>query len=399
METWTIQKILAWTAGHFAKNGIESPKTDAELLLAHVLGVSRIQLIIDGARPLNASEIAAYKALIIRRSAREPIAYILGKREFWSLPLTVTPSVLIPRPDTECLVERVLEFIEAARKDDLPAWLKPAVSAYSCEAIDEKRAYYEAIERAEAEENAKIPEEQPDNSIEEQDSSNDDETSGANDGAGADAPESSVDDETSGANDGTGTDAPESHSEQKCWRIADVGTGSGAIALALASELMPEMRKIAAIDVSPEALAVAEKNSKDLGLCENVFFVQSDLFENPSVFERSGCEKFDIIASNPPYISQGEMATLMPEVKREPVLALEAGADGLDVYRRLVSEAYRHLRDGGLFIAEIGCAQGAAVSELFRNAGFEKVVVLDDYAHLPRNVAGVRQNSKKSAQY
>lgn len=375
METWTIQKILAWTAGHFAKNGIESPKTDAELLLAHVLGVSRIQLIIDGARPLNASEIAAYKALIIRRSAREPIAYILGKREFWSLPLTVTPSVLIPRPDTECLVERVLEFIEAVRKDDLPAWLKPAVSAYSCEAIDEKRAYYEAIERAEAEENAKIREKQADNSIEGRDSSNDDETSGANDGAGA--------------------DAPESHSEQKCWRIADVGTGSGAIALALASELMPETRKIAAIDVSPEALSVAEKNSRDLGLCENVFFLQSDLFENPSVFERSGCEKFDIIASNPPYISQGEMAMLMPEVKHEPVLALEAGADGLDVYRRLVSEAYRHLRDGGLFIAEIGCAQGAAVSELFRNAGFEKVVVLEDYAHLPRNVAGVRQNPKK----
>ncbi len=378
METWTIQKILAWTSGHFAKNGIESPKTDAELLLAHVLGVSRIQLIIDGARPLNASEIAAYKSLIIRRSAREPLAYILGKREFWSLPLSVTPSVLIPRPDTECLVERVLEFIEAARKDDLPAWLKPAVSAYSCEAIDEKRAYYEAIERAENEENAKTPDEQADNSISDGESSNDDETSRTNDGAKPDAPGLSP--------------------EQKCWRIADVGTGSGAIALALASELPHEMRKIAAIDISPEALSVAEKNSKNLGLCENVFFIQSDLFENTSEFQRSQCEKFDIIASNPPYISREEMVSLMPEVKREPVSALEAGADGLAVYRRLVSDAYRHLRDGGLFIAEIGSSQGAAVSELFRNAGFGKVVVLEDYAHLPRNVAGVRQNSEKTAQ-
>ena len=154
-EIWTIQRILEWTTDYFKKGGLETPKLDAELILAHVLKVPRIQLIIDAARPLTSPEIAEFKALILRRRrSRDPMAYILGKREFWSLPFSVAPCVLIPRPDTECLVERVLEFIEASKKNTLPSWLKPAVGEYSTEAIDGRRAYYEAIEAAEAAEAA-----------------------------------------------------------------------------------------------------------------------------------------------------------------------------------------------------------------------------------------------------
>lgn len=353
METWTIQKVLAWTTGFFEKAGIEKPRLDAELILAHVLDVPRIQLIIDAARPLVAAELAAYKALILRRHAHEPLAYLLGQREFWSLPLTVTPHVLIPRPDTECLVERVLEFIDASKKNTLPCWLKPAVSDYSCEVLDEKRAYYEAIEAAERADEA--PE---------------------NDATPAPAPHDA--------------DAPPDHTDKRRWTIADIGTGSGAIALAIASELPAQERIIVALDISREALDVARSNAQKLALENNISFVHSNLFEDYSKINELGIEKFDIIASNPPYITTSEMTSLMPEVKREPKLALEAGRDGLDIYRRLVPEAYRRLTEGGMLIVEIGSTQGQSVADLFRNAGFLNVRILNDYANLPRNVVGIR---------
>lgn len=343
-EIWTIQRILEWTTDYFKKGGLETPKLDAELILAHVLKVPRIQLIIDAARPLTSPEIAEFKALILRRRrSRDPMAYILGKREFWSLPFSVAPCVLIPRPDTECLVERVLEFIEASKKNTLPSWLKPAVGEYSIEAIDGRRAYYEAIEAAEAAEAAQTTRE-------------------------------------------TESESP----APKHWNIADIGTGSGAIALALASELPAQTRRIIATDISPAALVVARTNAKNLELEENVDFVCDDLLNTFVKIINLGVEKFDIIASNPPYIATSEMRDLPPEVHREPKLALEAGSDGLDIYRKLVPQAHEHLVEGGLFIVEIGSKQGQSVAQLFTDAGFKNVRVLNDYANLPRNVVGIR---------
>ena len=340
-EIWTIQRILEWTTDYFKKGGLETPKLDAELILAHVLKVPRIQLIIDAARPLTSPEIAEFKALILRRRrSRDPMAYILGKREFWSLPFSVAPCVLIPRPDTECLVERVLEFIEASKKNTLPSWLKPAVGEYSTEAIDGRRAYYEAIEAAEAAQTTRETESE--------------------------------------------SPAP------KHWNIADIGTGSGAIALALASELPAQTRRIIATDISPAALVVARTNAKNLELEENVDFVCDDLLNTFVKIINLGVEKFDIIASNPPYIATSEMRDLPPEVHREPKLALEAGSDGLDIYRKLVPQAHEHLVEGGLFIVEIGSKQGQSVAQLFTDAGFKNVRVLNDYANLPRNVVGIR---------
>ena len=349
-EIWTIQRLLEWTTDYFKKGGLETPKLDAELILAHVLKVPRIQLIIDAARPLTSPEIAEFKALILRRRrSRDPMAYILGKREFWSLPFSVAPCVLIPRPDTECLVERVLEFIEASKKNTLPSWLKPAVGEYSTEAIDGRRAYYEAIEAAETAQTTEA----------------------------AEAAQTTRETESE-------SPAP------KHWNIADIGTGSGAIALALASELPAQTRRIIATDISPTALVVARTNAKNLELEENVDFVCDDLLNTFVKIINLGVEKFDIIASNPPYIATSEMRDLPPEVHREPKLALEAGSDGLDIYRKLVPQAHEHLVEGGLFIVEIGSKQGQSVAQLFTDAGFKNVRVLNDYANLPRNVVGIR---------
>lgn len=361
-DIWTIQRILEWTTDYFKKGGLETPKLDAELILAHVLKVPRIQLIIDAARPLTSPEIAEFKALILRRRrSRDPMAYILGKREFWSLPLSVAPCVLIPRPDTECLVERVLEFIEASKKNTLPSWLKPAVAEYSTEAIDGRRAYYEAIEAAEAAEAAQAAQ-----TAETAQTTRETESEASDSDARAETP------------------AP------KHWNIADIGTGSGAIALALASELPAQTRRIIATDISPMALDVARTNAQNLELEENVDFVCDDLLNTFSKIIDLGVEKFDIIASNPPYISTSEMRDLPPEVHREPTLALEAGSDGLDIYRKLVPQAHEHLVEGGLFIVEIGSKQGQSVAQLFTDAGFKNVRVLNDYANLPRNVVGIR---------
>lgn len=358
-EIWTIQRILEWTTDYFKKGGLETPKLDAELILAHVLKVPRIQLIIDAARPLTSPEIAEFKALILRRRrSRDPMAYILGKREFWSLPFSVAPCVLIPRPDTECLVERVLEFIEASKKNTLPSWLKPAVGEYSTEAIDGRRAYYEAIEAAEAAEAAQT----------------------------AEAAETAQTAEAAQTTRETESESP----APKHWNIADIGTGSGAIALALASELPAQTRRIIATDISPTALVVARTNAKNLELEENVDFVCDDLLNTFVKIINLGVEKFDIIASNPPYIATSEMRDLPPEVHREPTLALEAGSDGLDIYRKLVPQAHEHLVEGGLFIVEIGSKQGQSVAQLFTDAGFKNVRVLNDYANLPRNVVGIR---------
>ena len=158
----------------------------------------------------------------------------------------------------------------------------------------------------------------------------------------------------------------------------------------MASELPAQTRRIIATDISPAALVVARTNAKNLELEENVDFVCDDLLNTFVKIINLGVEKFDIIASNPPYIATSEMRNLPPEVHREPKLALEAGSDGLDIYRKLVPQAHEHLVEGGLFIVEIGSKQGQSVAQLFTDAGFKNVRVLNDYANLPRNVVGIR---------
>ncbi|MBF0178158.1 MAG: peptide chain release factor N(5)-glutamine methyltransferase [Magnetococcales bacterium] len=283
-RTWTVRELLQWTAGWLAGRGVEAPRLDGELLLAEVLGVRRIDLFLDPDRPLVASELAAFKLLLKRRAAREPLAYILGHREFWTLDLHVTPGVLIPRPESECLVEAVLEH--------LPKRQSPLA-------------------------------------------------------------------------------------------ILDVGVGSGAILFSLLTEY-PLARGVG-IDMAAAPLACARKNADRLVLSDRVEIRAGDLFAPLT----SG-ERFDVIVANPPYIAAGEWAGLQPEVRDwEPRESLLGGDDGLAVYRRLVPAARHFLQPKGLLIVEIGMQQGEAVRQEMVQAGFEGVIVLEDYGHRPRVVGGV----------
>jgi release factor glutamine methyltransferase len=257
-ETWAVLKTLQWTTGYFREKGIEGGRLDAELLLAHVLGLDRVGLYLQFDRPLNTTELTEFRGLVGRRARREPLQYILGKVEFWSLSLHVSPAVLIPRPDTELLVA-------------------------------------EALKRA---------------------------------------PEAAA--------------------------VLDVGTGSGAIAIALAHE-RPDLT-VTALDLSSEALAVAEGNARQLGVAARMAFHQGDLGE----FDGG---PFDLIVANPPYIPAADLADLMPEVRDfEPLQALDGGADGLACYRRLLPMVERVLTSGGWLLLEIGIDQAPFVQAMLRDS-------------------------------
>ena len=238
------------------------------------LGIERATLIAHPERKMDREELAAYQGLIERRLRFEPVQYIVGTQEFFGLELLVTPAVLIPRPETELLVEAVLE-------------------------------------RA----------------------------------------------------------APDA-------RMVDVGTGSGAIAIALAHRL-PEAR-VLALDVSAQALAVARGNAARHGMEERVRFAQSDLLGVLTPGER-----FEVIVSNPPYVPHADGPGLHPQVRdHEPALALFAGEDGLGVYRRLIPQAEAHLAAGGLLALEIGYGQGEAILRLLE--GWEQVALIDDLQGIAR---------------
>ncbi len=276
--------MLRWTTTHFATKGIETARLDAELLLAFALGCDRLRLYLEFEKPVMAEERARFRALVRRRGEqRVPVAYLTGLREFWSLPLTVTPDVLIPRPDTETLVEAVL-----TRRPEREAPLA----------------------------------------------------------------------------------------------MLDLGTGSGAIALALASER--PCAAITASDLSEAALAVARKNAEALGLAERVRLLLGDGFA-PVAGER-----FDVIASNPPYVAEAEAKGLAPELRHEPRLALFQPGDGSALLRRIAAEAGRYLAPGGLLALELAPAQANDVTQCLVAAGFAEVAEHRDLAGRIRAVSAVR---------
>ncbi|ALC17921.1 protein-(glutamine-N5) methyltransferase, release factor-specific [Desulfuromonas soudanensis] len=280
-ENWTVLKVLQWTAGYLGSQGVEGARRDAELLLTDILGLDRVGLYLNYDRPLESAELAAFRGRVARRARREPLQYILGSTEFWSLPLTVTPAVLIPRADTEILVEEAL---------------------------------------------ARCP--------------------------------------ASGA-------------------VLDVGTGSGAIAIAIASE-RPAAR-VEGVDLSLEALAVAEGNVRRHALEGRLTLRQDDLAALTG-------GPWDLIVSNPPYIAEGELAGLMPEVRDfEPRQALAGGEDGLDCYRHLAGQASHLLVSGGWLLVEVGLGQAAPVKDLFAAVGLDQTFLRNDYAGIPRVVGGQKR--------
>jgi release factor glutamine methyltransferase len=274
-----LLKSAQWLSG----KGVSGARLDAELLLGEVLGMKRLELYLMWDRPLHAREREQYLELLKRRAQFEPIAYILGRREFFSIDFKVGPGVLVPRPETEFLVERVLS---AAKALDTPV-------------------------------------------------------------------------------------------------IADVGTGSGAIAVALAVNL-PGAR-IVATDISEPALAIARENARAQGVEDAIRFVHTAFLDGVD-------ETFDWVVSNPPYIAESDRATLSPDVAHyEPDEALFSGPDGLDAIRVLIPRAAERVRPGGGVALEIGAGQGAAVRDLFESGGhFEAVDVTHDYQGIERVVAARR---------
>lgn len=274
---WTIKELLDWTQGYFRERGIAAARLEAELLLAYVLEQNRVYLYANYDAPSNPSEREAYRNLIKRRAAGEPLAYITGSKEFMSLDYRVSPGVLIPRPETELLVEQVIELVKARE-----------VSAEA-----------------------------------------------------ANAPSA---------------------------RICDVGTGSGAIAVSLAYYL--PQSTVYAVDLSAAALDIARNNA--LSHAVQVEYFQGDLL---SPFGEA--EPFDFIVANLPYIPEPEYLALERGIlEYEPREALVAGGDGLDLYRRLLPQAFDLLAPGGYIIYEIGAGQGPAALRLMER--FAEVELLLD---------------------
>lgn len=269
-DNWIIQDLLTWTTSFFTSKGIENPRLEAEILLARVLNKDRVYLYAHFDRPVNLTERDTFREYIKRRIKGEPTAYIVGFKEFMSLNFKVTADVLIPRPDTECLVENVLEIV------------KP----------------YEQV------------------------------------------------------------------------RICDVGTGSGAIAISLAHYL--PKAKVHATDISESALEIAQENALNNEV--NINFFHGDLLE-PLLAE----EQFDIITANLPYIPLKEWELLDTEVKDyEPFKALVAPGDGLDLYRNLIPQINKMLKQDGYVFLEIAYNQGENAYKLMQD--FTAVTLLQDFA-------------------
>ena len=292
---WNIVKLLKWTTSYFKSHGIDSPRATAEILLAHILKLKRIDLYLQYDQPLGSDELKHFKALIKRRVKREPVAYIVGVKEFWSMDFTVTGDVLIPRPETECLVEAAISVLHQ-----------------------------------EAKQNAK----------------------------------------------------------GKSRRVLELGTGSGAIILALASQRTEHL--LFASDLSLQAVALAKENAGRHGLDKAVDFFCGDCLA-PLSDDR---HRFDMIISNPPYIRTRDIGRLQPEIyKYEPIAALDGDQDGLLCLRLMIDDAYRFLNPGGSLMLEIGHDQKTEVKKIIDRCGnYEKVVFKKDYSGWDRVV----QMQKKS---
>ena len=273
---WTILKLLQWTTSYFNSHQVENSRASAEILLAHALELRRIDLYLRYDQPLSRAELERFKALIRKRVQREPVAYIVGTKEFWSLELFVTKDVLIPRPETECVVEAVIQYLAA-----------------------------------------------------------------------------------------------ESNSVSK--RVLELGTGSGAIILACASQQPGHF--YFASDRHLRILKLTRKNVSHLNLDGAIYLFAGDWFRplNPVG------SLFDVVISNPPYVQSGLIDQLQPEIyKHEPCLALDGGPDGLACLRHIIGQAHHYLKENGRLFLEIGHDQKEGVRKIiddcgrYRNISFKK---------------------------
>lgn len=279
-KSWTIGAVLDWTSEYFGRNAIPDARLEAELLLSHVLNCKRLDLNIRRDEILGEKKLALYRGFITERKSRKPLAYIIGEQEFMGIAFRVNESTLIPRPETEILVEKTLSLSSKKGKD----------------------IYLE------------------------------------------------------------------------------LGTGSANISVSIAKNA--DVRAIFATDISIDALKVAQENISRHGVASKITLKHGNMF---SAVENDGLENaVDFIVSNPPYIAKNELAALEPELKFEPVSALDGGDDGLDFYRSLASGSKRYLKRGGCVIVELNAGKSMDIRDLFETNGFETESLVKDYSGLDR---------------
>lgn len=280
----TIDAARRALSAQLKASHIETPDLDARLLIGAALGIDHTALAIQAMRTITRDEATAIALFAERRIAHEPVARILGRKEFWGLDLELSGDTLVPRPDTETIVEAALESLRSASR------------------------------------------------------------------------------------------------ASQAMSIADIGTGTGAILLALLTEL--DDATGVGTDISAGALATAEANARRLGLANRALFVRCD-------FAAALSGPFDLIVSNPPYIRSGDMASLEADVRdHDPHLALDGGADGLAAYRAIVPQAMSLLRPGGVLVFEVGHDQSGEVAQLMQAAGFVPGAAKADLGGIPRAVLG-----------
>jgi len=284
-----VAEALARGAARLAGAGVESARAEARLLLGHAAGLALEELLAHPERPLGEAELAAYESLLARRERREPVAYLIGRADFYSREFAVDRRVLIPRPETELVAELAIAYLRQA----FPG--------------------------------------------------------------------------------------------EAALLLADLGTGSGNLAVTLALELPVAL--VHAVDLASAALEVAAGNARRHGVSGRVRLLAGDLWEPLAGLEG----RLHAVVANPPYVAEGEFAGLMPEVRDfEPREALVAGPDGLSCLRRIAARAREFLRPAGAVFLEVGAGQAEAVAEMLRDAGLTAVRVHRDYAGHGRVVSGVR---------
>lgn len=370
-KPWTIGRCLEWTTEFFERRGVQQPRVSAEWLLCSAAGLERIDLFTKRDLPLEQHELDAMHQGIKRRALGEPLQYITGETAFRRLSIMCAPGVLIPRPETELLVDYVLEYLDRnvtgwqkpRRKRVALPWNAEVEAARQAEvAARAAAAAAEAGDGAEAADTSgEVSEEAPAPSAQDE---------------GADTPTSAVQDASDAAPDAAPAEANVSTPEVRPARVLEVGCGTGCISLALATE-RPGCVSCVATDISDAAVDLAERNRAQLGVSpEAVDIRRGDLTAPVRTEERFS---FDVLVSNPPYIPSSVMEAIPREVRDyEPELALDGGRDGLDIFRRLVSAAPYMLKENGLLACELFEDALEDAARICTDAGMHDVEILKD---------------------
>lgn len=389
---WTVNKILQWTQQYFAGKGLESPRLDAEVLLCDVLGCRRIELFMRLQQELTEEELHIYHDRVVRRAAWEPLAYITGRKAFLQWDFKVTPAVLIPRPETELLVEKLIHCLTGKSLTRLSKeffWQKKA------------REAKEAAEKVKQVSLAKLKEEtDPEKAAVWQQEVADREAVAAQtaERAGWCVKEPGQEMTANGrfGREGTpGEDCavtaalPTPSVADGEVTLLDIGTGSGAILCSLLA-LLPGARGLG-VDLSLPALEIAKENAQALGVGDRAWFLRSDLWSKVPP-----AAQFDVVVSNPPYIPSADVGALAADVRQEPHLALDGGADGLTAYRTIAAALADHVKPDGLAAFEVGIGQGRAVAALCAAQGLTITAVVNDYAGIDRMVFAARPESARA---